>query len=306
MGLATERVATHRQLVLIGIARSTIGYRIVPGGRWQRMHPGVVLMHSGRPTWRERVIAAALYAGEGSVISGAAALRLHGLGAIPADNILVLIPESRRRQSHGTATLERSRRLPEPVLRQGLAVAPLPRAVVDACRRLEDLNTVRNVVSDAIQNHGLSITALATEVRAAARQRTACGRAVIAEMDAGVRFAAEARARELILASDLPVPLFNAEVLSEDGQVIVTPDGFYPEWCVGYEIDSRRWHMSPDSYERTTQRRAYATSHGVLLLAVTPRRVLEEGRGFIEDLRGTLYTAQRRTPPLLTYRARTI
>jgi hypothetical protein len=304
LGVGRELVASHRELMAAGVGRSTIGARISPGGRWQRMHPGVVLMHRGRPTWREQVVAALSYAGPGSVLSGSAALRLHGLREGEAPHVLVLIPEHRRRQSHGPALLERTRRLPGAVDRQGLGVAPLGRAVVDACRRLEELNAVRNLVADAVQNHRLPVSVLASEIRAAARQRTALSRAVLAEIDTGVRFAAEARAREVLRERGLPEPLYNVEVLDDDGTIITIPDGYYPEWACGYQVDSRRWHLSPEAYEGTTRSRGYAGRYGIVLLSVTPVRVFEDPDGFVEDLRGVIRTAQARTPPALRVRSR--
>jgi hypothetical protein len=299
-----EGVASHRELMAAGVARSTIGHRIAPGGRWQRMHPGVVLLHRGVPTRRERLIAALTFAGDGAVVSGAAALALHGLSQLDVEHILVLVAHERRRHSHGTVVIERTRRLPAAVHRSGIPLAPLSRSVVDACRRIESVNAVRNLVSDAVQNHRLALADLAVELDAAARQRTAVSRAVLTEMGTGVRFAAEARARELVLRDGLRGAEFNVEVLDRDGRVVTIPDGYFPELACGYQIDSRRWHMSPQSYERTLRARGYAARFGIILLSVTPSRVFDDPDGFLADLRGTLETARSREVPRLTWRVR--
>jgi hypothetical protein len=296
-----EGVATHAELVAAGVPISSVTYRIRPNGSWQRLLPGVVLMHSGTATWRERLLGALAYAGEGAVLTGLAALKLYGLRTArqPAA-IQVLVPHRHRRQNHYDVVVERTRRLPEPgqvMLRDGLPVAPLARAVLDACRRMSDLNGVRNLISDALQNRGLRLDDLRRELRAAARQRTAISRAVVAEVEAGVRFAAEARARELVAQLGSPQPLFNVDVLTADGELIVRPDGYFPQWACGYEIDSRRWHLSPDSYEATTRRRGRAARFGVLLLSATPTRVFDDPEGFLADLRGLQDIARSRQAP---------
>ena len=128
---------------------------------------------------------------------------------ISAASVQVLVPHDRRRQNHRYVIVERTRNLPDPETVRELAGPPTPvlaRCVVDACRRLEDLNAVRNLVADAVQNHGLAPSALAAALRSAGRQRTALSRLVLVEIDAGVRFAAEPRAREVILAAGLPPP----------------------------------------------------------------------------------------------------
>lgn len=295
-----ERVASHAELVAAGIPLSSVTYRIRPHGTWQRLLPGVVLMHSGTPTWREMLLGALAYAGEGAVLTGQAALQLYGLRTARTRVAQVLVPHHQRRQNYSYVIAERTRRFPgtdETALVNGLPVASLARAVVDACRRMTNLDDVRNLVSDAVQNHHLRLADLRREMRRAARQRTALTRRVLAEMEAGVRFAAEARARELIAREGLPQPLFNVDVVTRDGQLIVRPDGYFPTLACGYEIDSRRWHMSPDDYEATTRRRGYAARFGVILLSVTPARIFDDPDGFIRDLRGLLDTARGRQIP---------
>jgi hypothetical protein len=299
LAVGTERVATHRELIAAGVSTSSINRRIAPGGRWQRLHPGVVLMHRGTPTWRERAIGALALAGADAVLSGAAALLIYGFKNLPATpDMLVLIPASRRRQSHGRTIIERTSRLPVPVNRQGLPVASVARAVVDACRRLEDVSQAREIVAEAIQHHGLPLRELAREVRAAARQRTAGIRRVIAEIHAGVRSAAEARARDVVHRRGLPEPLWNAELVSSDGEVVARPDALWLEWLAVLEINSRRWHLSPGDFEYTQNRQGLLIRHGVIVMPVTPARILEDEDGFVEDLWGLLRTAQIRQVPL--------
>ena len=296
-----ELIATRAELIAAGVAPSTISHRTGPAERWQRLLPGVVVMHRGTPTSRERLLGALAYAGPDSMVTGLAALELHGLrtareaGARGERRIQTLVPAVRRRQSHGFTLVERCTQLPVAVDIRGIRTAPLARALVDACRRTEHVADVRDLVSDALQNARLPLADLIAAVGAAARQRTAPIRAVLVEMDAGVRFAAEARARELIRAANLPEPLYNATVLDAEGNLIAKPDGYYPQWACGYQIDSRRWHLSPADYERTADIRARAAAFGVMLAPVTPTQIFEQPQMFSRALVGLIGAHQHRT-----------
>ncbi|WP_245732987.1 hypothetical protein [Lentzea jiangxiensis] len=63
------------------------------GGPWQRMYPGVVLLHNGPPTPDQHLTAALLRAGPGAVVTGAEACRRHGLPA-RGQEIHLLVPGS--------------------------------------------------------------------------------------------------------------------------------------------------------------------------------------------------------------------
>jgi hypothetical protein len=133
-------------------------YRIRGGGPWQTLLPGVYLTHAGRPADEQREMAALLYAGPRSVLTGAAALRRHGLPAArpsadarnqhgPVD---VLVPLVSRRMDVGFARLHRTGRLPAGFCVAGEArFAFVPRAVADAVRPMIDLADVRAVVADS-------------------------------------------------------------------------------------------------------------------------------------------------------------
>src|SRR5215472_7597402 len=72
-------VVTRAQALESGMTRRVVDYRIRRGGPWQTLIPGVYLTHAGRPADEQRDMAALLYAGPTSVLTGGAALRRHGL-----------------------------------------------------------------------------------------------------------------------------------------------------------------------------------------------------------------------------------
>jgi len=54
------------------------------------------------------------------------------------------------------------------------------------------------------------------------------------------------------------------------------------------EVDSREWHLSPQSWEQTMRRHALVTALGILVLHFSPRQVREEPTAVIEAIRSAL------------------
>jgi hypothetical protein len=281
-----EGVATHAELVGAGVPLSTICARIQRTGAWQRLYPGVVLAHSGRPNVRERLLGALAYAGEGAVLTGGWALRLYGLRAGSGPPLLhVLVQHRRQRQGRPGLVVERTRSIPEPRIRGGLPVAPPARAVVDACRNLEDLDDVRELVAEAVQSGVCTVDELADALRQAARQRSALAREVLREVGAGVRSAAEARIRVIFDRHGVPQPLWNWSLYTVDGEFVGTPDGLWEKIGGAMQIDSMAWHLSPALYKATQRRQRALTAHGVPVLAVAPGDVYADEARFVAQVR---------------------
>lgn len=298
-----ERVLTHAELRYLGIPSSTITFRIGPRGNWQRIHPGVVLAHRGTPTRRERGKAALKFAGDGAVITGLAALSRYGVRAAQAGvGEHVLVPAPCQRKSRPGLIIERTGRQPKTTVVQGVECAEVSRAVVDACRHLENLDRVREVTAEVVQARLCSLAEIAREVRDGARRGTALTREVLREMDAGIRSVAEAHARELFAVRGVRQPLWNVQVLTADGEVIATPDGFWEDVAAAVEIDSMLWHQRPERYRWTQRRQRRMTRHGIFVLPVAPADVLHDGDNFCAEVIDLLHQASLRVPPPLTWR----
>ena len=99
----SDGVLATEQCLRLGASRSWVDRQVL-SGRWQRVHVGVLVVHSGPLGWRTRARAALVYAGPGAALSHTAAGYVHGLVAQPPAVIDVMIPESRRvRPSRGIA-----------------------------------------------------------------------------------------------------------------------------------------------------------------------------------------------------------
>jgi hypothetical protein len=284
-----------------------VDYRIRGGGPWQTMLPGVYLTHAGRPADEQREMAALLYAGPRSVLTGAAALRRHGLSAArpggdardqpsPVD---VLVPHGSRRADVAFTRLHRTSRLPAPFCIAGeIRFALPPRAVADAVRPMNDLANVRAVVAEAVQRGRCSIQHLAGELAAGPMPGSGLFRLALAEVAEGIRSAIEGDLRDLIRWARLPTPLYNPRLLV-DGEFLAIPDCWWPDSGVAGEADSRAWHFSPDDWEQTLARHARMSAHGIIVLHLTTQRIRFKRREVAEELRRAL-AAGRQLPQIRT------
>ncbi len=120
--------------------------------------PGIYFARNGLLAVGQREIAALLYGGSGSMISGRAALARQGVRVPRSDQVDVLVPHDRRLQSVSFVEVHRTKRMPaQPWRTDGLLWAPPARAVADATRSQTDLRVVRSIVADAVQRRKCTV-----------------------------------------------------------------------------------------------------------------------------------------------------
>ena len=280
-------MATHAELRAIGVPMSTISLRILPGGPWQRVLPGVVAGHKGVLTRFEQRLGALAYAGPGSALTGMDALDVHGLrsrGLRRSERVHVLIPHTSQKGSHSFAVLTRSRREVVSSVRGGLRVVPVARAVVDACRREDALDEVRELVAAAVQQRLCTVAEVAAELRLAQRQRTALPRAVLAEVAAGIRSVAEAKLRAGFERYGVPQPGWNVEIRNDAGELVVTLDAYWEDLDAELEINSVEWHLGPRAFKKTTQRQRVVVLTGRSTISVLPSEIDEDLEGICREV----------------------
>jgi hypothetical protein len=248
-------VVSRAQVLAGGLTHNALSHRLRRGGPWQSMLPGVYLTVTGTPTLAQKEMAAILYGGPRTVITGAAALRHHGMQAPDSETIDILIPAARKRQSVSYVATHRTTRMPKLVLGPPQRDYALPaRAAADAARWLTDLREVRAVVAGAVQSRRCTVAELHQELLTGGIRDSAMFRSVLAEAVEGVRSAPEADLRALIQQAGLPMPLFNPKLYLPNGTFIARPDAWWPEASVAVEVDSKRWHFQADDWENTMDR----------------------------------------------------
>lgn len=294
------QVISRPQTMACGLSRGALRHRTRPGGPWRIVLPGVYLVNAESPSVTQREIATLVYAGQGSMITGSAALFRHGLWRAACDTIDVLVPAPHKLQSTGFARVLRTARLPERVWEAGgIRYAPPSRAVADTALTLTVTDDVRAIVASAVQRNLCTIPQLMAELSSGPVRGSARFRHALEEVVDGVRSVAEGDLRTLLLRGRVPMPHFNARLfIGED--FLAMPDAWWPDQGVVVEVDSREWHLSPKDWERTMRRHAEMSAHGILVLHFSPGQIRRQPDQVLAAIRKALASAAGR--PVLSVR----
>jgi hypothetical protein len=281
--LERQRGVLSRKQALTLVSAEALRHRLRPGGPWQKLLPGVYLTATGLATIGQREMAALLYAGPRSVITGVGALRHREPPGstlpysvqllLASQQVDVLVPGERRRSSRDFAVLHRTKVWPRWVTEDGAARYVLPaRAVADTVRELTGYSDVRAVVADTVQRQLCRIEDLAEELAAGPHRGSGLLRRALAEVTEGVRSNPEGDLRRLIIVAKLPMPLFN-HAMYLNGKFLARPDAYWPDYGVIAEIDSWRHHSGPDDFEYTWGRHDLIIATGLQALHCTPHQL---------------------------------
>ncbi len=286
---ATQRgVLSRAQAFGLGITAHGVQHRLRRGGPWQRLLPGVYLTVTGQPTREQRQIAALLYAGPASLITGPAALRNYGIRGPESEIVDLLVPARRQRANRQFVVIHRTTRMPRRWTSDGPLRFALPaRAVADAVRETGKRPDARAIVGSAVQKSRCTVSQLADELAAGPVRGSAQLRAVLAEVADGVRSAAEGDFHALVRTSSLPAPAFNARLFL-DGVLLGIVDAWWPQAGVAVEIDSREWHFEPAAWEATMRRHARLTAAGISVIHVSPLQIRTEPARILRDIDAAL------------------
>jgi len=272
-----------------GLSRGAISRLTQPGGRWQKIMPGVYATTTGTVDPDQRAMAALLHAGPRSVITGAAAVRRHRLRCAGLNEIDVLVPLGVRVQSNQFVRIIHTSRMPGEIYATGqIRFAPPDRAVADAARGMSRLSDVRAVVAEAIQRGRCDVASLVRELREGPSAGSRLYRKALAEISAGIRSAAEGDLKDLIERSSLDQPIYNASLYAADGTFLGVADAWWQRAAVAAEVDSREYHLSPEDYERTTTRHNRLAEHGINVLHFLPSTLKRDPSDVLANLRGAI------------------
>ncbi|MFD8498946.1 hypothetical protein [Amycolatopsis sp. NPDC059657] len=289
------RVST---LTAMGMPAGTVTRQCRPGGSWQLILPGVVCLFRAPPSWRQMLAAAVAYGSPDALITGLAACRGHGLRNIPRDRLVhILIDHERRLKDHDFVFVERTRRMPEVVRREGVALAPATRAVLDAARRMRELEPVRALLTESVQRRFSTVDRLEQELAAGSGRGSAIVRRVLREMEPGAHSVAEIDATYVWSRSGLPPPLWNKRLVNAQGDYIAKPDAWFDEVGLAWEIDSLAFHSGADGFVTTVRRDNKYAIAGVQVLRTLPTDLRSAPRAVIAELRAAYAAAASRPRP---------
>jgi hypothetical protein len=291
-------VLSRSQATEYRLTGATIRHKIRPDGPWQKILPGVYLTTTGAVTDDQRHMAALLYAGQGAVLTGAAAISHHRLTCPGSNAVQVLVPQHVRVASRDYVRILRTWRMPETILTTNrIKFAPLPRAVGDAARGMQRAEHARAVVGEALQKgRDCTLEDLITELRAGPTTGSRLFRAALAELGEGLRSEAERDLAFLIDRTGLPAPLYNARLYLRDGTFLGVLDAWWPRAGVGVEVDSRQYHMSAQDYSATMARHNRIEGAGVHLFHVLPKDIKPMWPQFAASIKSAITKGIQRPP----------
>lgn len=276
---ALDGVVRVADLRAAGMSNHALAARCRPSGPWQRILPGVVVLSNSPPTRRQSVRAALLYTGPDAVLTGADAMRAHGLAPPQRDDVLVLIPSARRQISRAYLTVERTTRLPPAVRRASLPVAPLPRAIVDAARYERDHDRLATLVLAPVEAGACTLAELRVEVNNGNQRGTAAVRALLAGREHEVVPVIQGLAKRVLRQAPLPPPRWQAELHAADGSVLGVADAWWPEAGLAWSLGTQQ-HPLPRNQATTSA----LAKLGITVLHTDPAHLRTDADTVIAEL----------------------
>ncbi|MDX5570328.1 hypothetical protein PYK79_53455, partial [Streptomyces sp. ID05-04B] len=318
-----RRVATAARLRSQGVTAAEADEQCRPGGPWQQVLPGVYLLHPGPPTSEERLHAVLMYAARqtsaaavppqpvsgdphrpvyrDAMITGLAALNLHGLASAPPltslEHVDVLVPRLRRLRSTGCAHVVRTASLPAPEQATGVPVAPVPRALADAVAGLTDAGAVRRLLSEAVRGGHCEPASVVRELNdARLLSRPHVVDAVDALLAEG-RAIAEDRLYAMVREHGLPDPVWNVDLCLPGGLHLGGLDAYWPDQAVAVELDTRAPRQDEDAlWSEYARKREHLERLGITVVYVTPKKLRDAGEQQAAVVRTALMASGDRDP----------
>jgi hypothetical protein len=307
MELELPRVLGPDLLARFGISRSRARTEL-RRRRWHRLAPGIVLTRQDEPTRTDWAHAGVILAGPTAAVTGWDAARARGVGdRRPPDHPVVVVSHTAMNRVVGGVRIRRTER-PYTRWRQPfgaplelLPLVRLPRAVADAALLCHDLDTVRALVSAAVQKGRCTVPALLSEYDDGPRNRSRRLRIALEDLRDGARSVAEANAAHKLAGGPIPAFELNVPVVDEFGTLLRVVDVLWRALRAALEIDGREFHFSEADWVNTLRRHNQLTRYGLAITHYPPRLVSRRDGSFVTEvaawLRGRSRELGVRLPP---------
>ncbi|MEQ8842875.1 MAG: type IV toxin-antitoxin system AbiEi family antitoxin domain-containing protein [Acidimicrobiales bacterium] len=287
-------VVSRSQARRLGLTDRQIDRRI-SGGEWIATHRGVYRHHIAPAGWHARVLAACL--AFDALASHRAAARLHAVDGVTTPIVEVSVGHGRFRDPEGVHLHQSTQmRLAEPTTIDAIPVTGLARTVLDFAA-VSSLIRTNGVIDSLIRSKRLGLDDLVHVLARHSRKgRDGCGRlrAVLDERvgEIGVPRSDWSRhVARLLVDHGLPKPEFEYPVTTRGGVVLAEVDLAYPAEGVAIELESVRWHLNRESFERDPARRNQVVNAGWTPLAFTYQQYYERPIVLVATVRDALRRA---------------
>lgn len=164
---------------------------------------------------------------------------------------------------------------------------------------MSDRRQVEAVLAESVQRGFTTPAKLSIELEAGSDRGSARPRAALRAISLGARSTAEIDGTRLAIRARLPEPKWNVALRTSNGLALPTPDAWFDDVALAWEIDSYAWHLSPASYAKTLSRHNAMTGAGIIVLHTLPTQLREEPGRVIADLQAAYVQAASRPRPAL-------
>ncbi|TML64774.1 MAG: DUF559 domain-containing protein [Actinobacteria bacterium] len=288
-------VIGHRQLVVAGATRAFVRHR-VEDGRWLALNRRAFVVAGTPSSWRQRLLASVLGAGEGTAVSHRAAAALWAIPGFAEGPLELTVPRPRTPDLAGVTVHRRRVLLPGHVkILDGLPVTSVARTVFDLCgivhpkraeRALDNCLSRKMVTVPALwrvhgdlAEHGRAGTVLLRELLLAR------GKGYVAPASE-----LEARLLDLLEKAGLPAPAREVNVGDSDrwvGRVELV----YRDAKVLIEADSRLHHTSKLDREADLARDNRLVAAGWRVLRITWEMLRDRPDEVVSLVRSALHSS---------------
>ncbi|MGZ8178505.1 hypothetical protein ACXVUM_11300 [Williamsia sp. SKLECPSW1] len=257
----------------------------------QRLHRGVYADPTVTLTATDRIRAAYLSAGPGSVVAGLSAQFLHGVHYPDVDGDVELIRDLRGqgRRRTGVRFLRTDRLAADDIVEiAGLPVTSVVRTAYDLGRRRPDWLALGHL-DDLARSAGLDLADLWAYTRDNPRARGICQlRELVGLIEPLAESPGESWTRLVMHRHELPPPESQIEVFDEAGRLIARFDLGYRRYKIGIDYDGVDYHSSDAQKLHDLRRDGAVMRRGWIPLRTTSAALSADENSEMAKIRGAL------------------
>lgn len=263
-------------------------------GRYERVLPKVDRIGGVRDSWEQRVMAALLWAGPGSVASHRCAAAVWGFDSCPPGQVEITTPRHLRSGAAKDIVIHRYQKiLPDEIQTVGQVDVTGPaRTLLDVAAVVHSVR-LEVALDSALRRKQVTVPELRLTLALNAsrgRRGVQAFRRALDLRDGSFRpphQGLERKVWSLIKRSDLPIPLREYPII-EAGRETYRIDFAYPDRMLAIEADGWAHHSDRISWSKDQRRSNVLTTRGWRVLHFTQEDVRNRPQQLIEEIRRSL------------------
>lgn len=285
-------VVSREQALSAGMSSAGISRR-VSSGHWARLLPGVFRLTGVGLRWEQRLMAAFLWGGEGSVISHDSAAALWGFEGFSSGVIDLTVSRDRRSPANWVRLFRRrSLQMQDVRTRHEMRLTSPEQTLLDICA-IASTSTAEAVIEEALRRGLTTIQRLRAKAAAAGKRHSKGALQLRHLLDLRgdvppTESVMETSFARFVRSSNLPTPIRQHRLYSEEGTLVARLDFAYVAQRVAVEVDGYRYHSGRRVWAQDRARSSSLAALGWRIVHVTKDDLLERPQEKAEEIRRAL------------------